>query len=128
MPDLNGSFKVAGFDGLKAVLDKFGVPEEKRDPAKLQGATVTIKQDGNKFAITTTGGLGQVGTNTFSVPGPYSTELFGRAVKGNSAWEGDALVMRGEGGAVMKREIVGNQLIYTVEFGGVSGKIMMDRA
>ncbi|WP_411026859.1 hypothetical protein, partial [Salmonella sp. s55044] len=116
-----------GFDGLKDVLDKFGVPEEKRDPTRLSEATVTIKQDGNKFSITTTGGLGQTGTNTFSVPGPYGTELFGKAVKGASAWEGDALVMRGEGGAVMKREMVSNQLIYTVEFGGAVGKIIMDK-
>ncbi|KAJ8044622.1 Fatty acid-binding protein 2, liver [Holothuria leucospilota] len=128
MPDFNGTFTVASFDGLKTVLDNFGVPEERRDPAKLQGASVTIKQDGNNFSITTTGGLGQTGTNNFSVPGDYDTELFGRKVKGKVAFEGDALVMRGEGGAVIKREIAGNQMTYTVEFGGASGKIVFNKS
>ena len=128
MPDFNGTYTVADFNGLKDVLDKLGVPEEKRDPAKLQGGSVTIKQEGNNFTITTTGGLGQSGTNSFSVPGDYDTELFGRKVKGKVSFEGDALVMKGEQGAEIRREIVNNQMIYTVSYGGSSGQIVFNKS
>jgi len=128
MPNLAGKYAVASFEGLKDVLDKFQVPQEKRDPAKIQGATVDIQQNGDNFSITTTGGLGKSGTTTFSVGGAYETEIFGKTLKGTTAWEGEALVMRGEGGAVLRREISGGQLVYTVEFQGSTAKILFNRA
>ncbi|WP_187787910.1 lipocalin/fatty-acid binding family protein [Salmonella sp. S146_54837] len=123
----NGKWTVSSFEGLNAVLDAVGADPAKRDPAKLQGGTVEIKQDGDNFSFTTTGGLGKVGTHSLTVGGPSEGELFGKAYSGTTAWEGDTLVFKGKSGLVLKRSIEGGKMVYTIEIGDKSGKIVLTK-
>lgn len=112
---------------MNDVLDAFGVDSSHRDPAKLQGATVEIKQDGDNFTFTTTGGLGKSGSHTMTVGGPSEGELFGKAYSGTTAWDGDTVVFTGKSGVVLKRSIEGANLVYTVEYGGKTGKVTFSK-
>ncbi|WP_187787930.1 lipocalin/fatty-acid binding family protein [Salmonella sp. S146_54837] len=123
----NGKWTVSSFEGLGAVLDEYGVDPAKKDPAKLQGATVEIKQDGNNFSFITTGGLGKVGTHSLTVGGTSEGELFGKAYSGTIAWEGDTLVFKGKSGVILKRSIESGKMVYTIEFGGKTGKIFFSK-
>lgn len=123
----SGKWTVSKYEGLKDVFDAYGVEESRRDPAKLQGATVDIKQDGDTLTFTATGGLGKTGTHSMTVGQPSEGELFGRAYSATTAWEGDTIVSRGKSGVVLKRSIEGGNLVYTIEFGGKSGKITFSK-
>ncbi|PIK38828.1 putative fatty acid-binding protein type 3-like [Apostichopus japonicus] len=123
----NGKWTVSRFEGLNDVMDAYGVAADKRDPTKLQGASVEIKQDGDNFTFTATGGLGKSGTHTMTVGGPSEGELFGKAYSGTTAWEGDVLVFKGKSGVVLKRSIEGANLVYTIEFGGKTGKVFLSK-
>jgi len=122
----SGTWTLARHEGLKDILDLFDVAQERRDPAKLQGATVEIKQDGDNFTVTTTGGLGKSGTASFKVGGQQSGELFGKPFSGDVSWDGGALIMKGERGTV-RREVVGGELVYTLEAGGKTGKLFLTK-
>ncbi|XP_071834641.1 fatty acid-binding protein 2, liver-like [Apostichopus japonicus] len=123
----NGKWTVSRFEGLNDVMDAYGVAADKRDPTKLQGGSVEIKQDGDNFTFTATGGLGKSGTHTMTVGGPSEGELFGKAYSGTTAWEGDVLVFKGKSGVVLKRSIEGANLVYTIEFGGKTGKVFLSK-
>ncbi|PIK44651.1 putative fatty acid-binding protein type 3-like [Apostichopus japonicus] len=123
----NGKWTVSKFEGLNDVMDAYGVAADKRDPSKLQGGSVEIKQDGDNFTFTATGGLGKSGTHTMTVGGPSEGELFGKAYSGTTAWEGDVLVFKGKSGVVLKRSIEGANLVYTIEFGGKTGKVFLSK-
>uniref|UniRef100_UPI0039805CCF lipocalin/fatty-acid binding family protein n=1 Tax=Salmonella sp. s51884 TaxID=3159654 RepID=UPI0039805CCF len=123
----NGKWTVSSFEGLGAVMDAYGVDAAKKDPAKLQGATVEIKQDSDNFTFTTTGGLGKAGTHSLTVGGPSEGELFGKAYSGTTAWEGDTLVFKGKSGVVLKRSVEGGKLVYIILFGGKTGKIILTK-
>ncbi|KAJ8044625.1 Fatty acid-binding protein 2, liver [Holothuria leucospilota] len=123
----NGKWTVSRFEGLKDVADAFGVDESKRDPAKLQGATVEIQQDGDNFTFTATGGLGKTGTHSMTVGQPSEGELLGRAYSATTAWEGDTIVSKGKSGLVLKRSIEGGNMVYTIEYGGKAGRIYFSK-
>jgi len=122
----SGKWRFARHEGLKDILDLFNVAQERRDPAKLQGATVEIQQDGDNFTITTTGGLGNSGTANFTVGGQQSGELFGKPFSGDVSWDGGALVMKGERGTV-RREVIGGELVYTLDAGGKTAKLFLTK-
>ncbi len=123
----NGKWTVSSFEGLNAVMDAFGVAADKRDPTKLKGGVVEIKQNGNNFTFNTTGGLGKAGSHDLTVGGPLEGELFGKAYSGTTAWEGDVLVFKGKSGVVLKRSVEGGKLVYTIEFGGKTGKVFLTK-
>ncbi|XP_071833649.1 uncharacterized protein [Apostichopus japonicus] len=123
----NGKWTVSKFEGLNDVLDAFGVAADKRDPSKLQGGSVEIKQDGDNFTFTATGGLGKAGSHTMTVGGPSEGELFGKAYSGTTAWDGDAVVFTGKAGVVLRRSIEGGNMVYTIEFGGKTGKVFFTK-
>lgn len=122
-----GKWTVAKFEGLRDVAVDLGADEAKMDPAKLQGATVEITQDGDNLTFNATGGLGKSGTHSMTVGQPSEGELFGKAYSGTTAWDGDKIVSVGKSGVKLTRSIDGGQLLYTLESNGKTGKVWFSK-
>lgn len=123
----SGKWTVSSFEGLKEVAEAFGVDVSKRDPAMLKGATLEIKQDGDTLTYTTTGGLGRTGTHTMTVGQQSEGELFGKVYSATTEWDGDTIVSKGQSGLVLRRSVEGCNLVYVIEYGGKSGKLVFTK-
>ncbi|XP_011664401.1 fatty acid-binding protein type 3 [Strongylocentrotus purpuratus] len=128
MPNLSGSWTLAKHDSLDAVLDKLQVPADKRPPGTITGLSMTITQNGDNFTVKT---VAQRGTRetTFAVGTTFETELLMGTitVKVTAAWDGDCLVLTGEKGAKLTRQIVGDQLVSTIDVGGTCAKFYFSK-
>ncbi|KAJ8044626.1 Gastrotropin [Holothuria leucospilota] len=124
-----GKWKVTNFEEQKlfSVLDAFGVPESDRDRNMILKGSVDITQNGDNFTMNATGGLGKKGTHTFTVGNEVDGELFGKKYHGNVSWDGDVVVFKGQTGVVLRRAIESGNLVYTVEYGGKSGRIFFTK-
>ncbi|XP_071479132.1 fatty acid-binding protein, intestinal-like [Diadema antillarum] len=129
MPNFSGNWALAKHDSLDAVLDKLQIPADKRPPAQISGLTMSIKQDGDNFTINTVAQRGARET-TFTVGSTFETELMmgTMTLKVSAAWDGDRLVLTGEKGAKLSRELVGDQLVSTVDVHGTVAKFYFNKA
>ncbi|XP_033127906.1 fatty acid-binding protein, intestinal-like [Anneissia japonica] len=121
--DFSGTWKFVKGENLTTLLDKLNVPADKR-PSQ-EGSTVTISQSGDSFSIKTTTAAGDrnvsfsIGT---SFVDPDIKALRGKELSVTPAWDGAKLVLKGEKGNGVTRELVGGQMVVTFEFDGVSAK------
>lgn len=124
-----GSWKVSSFEeeNLNKALDAFGIPQAERDRNMVLKAAVTIAQDGDNFTMNATGGLGKKGNHSFKVGDEINGELFGKKYQGSTSWDGDKVVFKGKSGMVLTRSIEGSNMVYTVSFGGHSGRIVFSK-
>ncbi|XP_041468573.1 fatty acid-binding protein type 3-like [Lytechinus variegatus] len=129
MPSFAGNWKLANHDSLDAVLDKLQIPADKRPPGQIPQLDISIKQDGDNFEITTTAQRG-TRTTSFAVGTQFETELLMGTVtvKVTASWDGDSLVLTGEKGAKLIRQIVGSQLVSTIDVGGTVAKFYFNKA
>ncbi|XP_072167006.1 fatty acid-binding protein, intestinal-like [Diadema setosum] len=129
MPNFTGNWALAKHDSLDTVLDKLQIPADKRPPAQISGLTMNIKQDGDNFTINTVAQRGARET-TFTVGSTFETELMmgTMTLKVSAAWDGDRLVLTGEKGAKLIRELVGDQLVSTVDVHGTVAKFYFNKA
>lgn len=127
--NLSGNWAIAKHDDLTAVMDKLQMPADKRPAGQITGLTVAIKQDGDNFTITNTGARGTRETS-FTVGSTFETELMMGTinVKVTASWDGDSLVLTGEKGAKLIRQIVGGQLVSTVDVMGTVAKLYFNKA
>ncbi|XP_071963441.1 fatty acid-binding protein, intestinal-like [Antedon mediterranea] len=127
--NFNGTWSLAKSEGLSALLDAVKVPAEKR-PSD-DNATVSITQSGDSFTIKTTTAAGTREAK-FSIGTPFVDadikQLRGKDIEVTPEWNGDKLVMKGQGGNSLTREIVGGQMVVTFDFGGVSAKRFFNKA
>ncbi|XP_071963112.1 fatty acid-binding protein, intestinal-like [Antedon mediterranea] len=127
--DFSGTWKFASGEGLVALLDKLNVPADKR-PAQ-EGSTVVIAQNGDSFNIKTTTAAGtrevsfSIGT---SFVDPDIKALRGKELSVTPAWDGDKLVLKGEKGNGVTRELCGGQMCVTFEFDGTKAKRCFSKA
>ncbi|XP_071963540.1 cellular retinoic acid-binding protein 1-like [Antedon mediterranea] len=127
--NFSGTWKHSKSEGLTPLLDALKVPAEKR-PSD-ESSTVVINQSGDTFSVKTTTGAGTREAN-FSIGTPFVDadikELRGKDIQVTPEWNGDKLVMKGQGGNSLTRELAGGQMIVTFDFGGVSAKRFFTKA
>ncbi|XP_022087626.1 fatty acid-binding protein, intestinal-like [Acanthaster planci] len=120
--NFSGTWKSFKSENWANLLDKMGVPKEKL-PADLQ-VTHTISQSGNTINMKTTNNHNSDVKNvTINVGSNHKEDVMGHQIEQTTAWQGNKLVMRavnGSGGVIY--EIVGDQMVVTIEHQGVVAK------
>ncbi|XP_033127923.1 fatty acid binding protein 1-B.1-like [Anneissia japonica] len=123
MTSFSGKWALVSSDGMSNLLDALKVPAEKRP--QDENATVEIDQSGDSFKVKTTTSAGArdvsftVGT---SFVDPDIKALRGKDISVMPSWQGSKLVLTGEQGNTFTRELVGGQMVVTLNFGGVVAK------
>ena len=115
-----GKWSLDRNEGMEAVIKAMGLPADKV-PSSPVGFTLEIAQDGDNFTIKTTTPQG-TRENKFTVGGALKESIMGVEVDATSKWDGDKLVIATGKGNSLSREIVGGELVTTVNFEGASGK------
>jgi len=113
---------------LNPILEKLGIPADKRPPQPITNFSMEIQQDGDNFTIISTGNRG-TRESKFTVGTTFETEmLMGTVtVKLTSCWEGNCMLLTSEKGAKLYREVVGNQLVSTLIIGGDTAKLYFNK-
>ncbi len=116
----SGNWTLDRQEGMGDVAKAMGLPET-MIPSSPVGFSLEIAQDGDNFCIKTTTPQGTRETK-FTVGGAMKEQIMGAEIDATSKWDGSKLVVETGKGNSLVREIVGGELVATVNFEGASGK------
>jgi len=129
MADFSGKWVFDHAENMEAIADALKVDKSKVPDDR--STTTEIAQNGDTFHIKTTGPK-RTRDITFSIGksfiDPDIKELRGVDIEMTPSWDGAKLVMTGSGGNSASRELVGGQMVVSVNVGGVTGKRFFNKA